>query len=150
MSVRFALNTAFLLAAGFLVVASMAFVAPTAGWVAFGVSTGIAVAAVAGLVLARTIGNRLGQATIAAAGLWSLVAALIFHGPTLTWLVFADAIAVAGLAVAELVAHEVSTYRALRTGTIHELRRTRGAVDEARSVSPGQSATTQAGTGTAA
>ena len=41
--------------------------------------------------------------------LWSLIAALIFTGSVLTWLVLADAIALGVVALADLAAHEVST-----------------------------------------
>ena len=41
--------------------------------------------------------------------LWSLIAALIFTGSLLTWLVLADAIALGVVALADLAAHEVST-----------------------------------------
>jgi len=85
-----------------------------AGWTAFGVSTGIAVAGIAGLALARAPGDRAGQAAIVVLGLWSLAAALAFSGTALTWLVFADAIAVAALAVAQLAGNEAAARRALR------------------------------------
>jgi hypothetical protein len=42
-------------------------------------------------------------------GLWSLIAALAFSGSLLTWLVFADAIALGVIALADLTAHEVTT-----------------------------------------
>jgi hypothetical protein len=81
LSARFGFNVTTLLAAGFLVVVSMAFSPGVAGWTAFGVSTGIAVAGIAGLALARAPGDRAGQAGIVALGLWSLVAALAFSDP---------------------------------------------------------------------
>jgi hypothetical protein len=115
MSARFAFNAVTLVAAAFLVVISMAFTPQVAGWTSFGVSTGITVAAVLALMLARTPGDRIGQGAIAAAGLWSLVAALVFSGAVLTWLVFADAVGVAALALAQPTANEVTARQALRS-----------------------------------
>jgi hypothetical protein len=43
--------------------------------------------------------------------LWSLVAALAFSGTALTWLVFADGIALGVFALADLAAHESTTER---------------------------------------
>lgn len=114
MSVRFALNVITMVAAVFVVVVSMAFSPTPAGWIAFGVSTGITVVAVVGLVLAKSLTDRGGQVAIATIGLWSLIAALVFSGNVLTWLVFADAIGVAGASLAQLVANEVESHRALR------------------------------------
>ena len=41
--------------------------------------------------------------------LWSLIAALMFTGSLLSWLVLADAIALGMVALADLAAHEIST-----------------------------------------
>jgi hypothetical protein len=105
------LDSLFVVAGGFLAVASMAWSAGTAGWTAFGVSTGIAVIAAASAVLAKKTGRRLGHSVIALAGLWSLIAALAFSGSALTWLVFADAIAVGVLGLVDLAVHEATTER---------------------------------------
>lgn len=105
---RFALDIVFVLGAAFLAVAAMSFTAPVAGWVAFGVSTGFAVIAAASTALARRTGQRLGHASVGLVGLWSLTAVLLFSGTALTWLVFADAIALGVAALADLTAHEVS------------------------------------------
>jgi hypothetical protein len=111
LSARFMLDSLFVVAGGFLAVASMAWSAGTAGWTAFGVSTGVAVIAAASAVLAKKTGHRLGHGVIALAGLWSLVAALAFSGSALTWLVFADAIAVGVLGLVDLAVHEATTER---------------------------------------
>lgn len=111
LSTRFMLDSLFVVAGGFLTVASMAWSAGTAGWTAFGVSTGVAVIAAASAVLAKKSGHRLGHSVIALAGLWSLIAALAFSGSALTWLVFADAIAVGVLGLADLAVHEATTER---------------------------------------
>ena len=80
-----------------------------AGWVGFGVFTGLTVLALASAILTRMAGQRLGHAVLGIAGLWSLIAALAFSGTLLTWLVFADAIALGVIALGDLTAHEVTT-----------------------------------------
>jgi hypothetical protein len=116
LSFRFILDNLFLLAAAVLVVASMAWSASVAGWTAFGVSTGIAVIAATSAVLTRRNSVKIGHGLVALGALWSLVAALAFSGTVLTWLVFADAIAVGVLALADLTAHEATTEK-----VVHQL-----------------------------
>ena len=111
LSSRFLLDSLFVVAGAFLTVASMAWAAGPAGWTAFGVSVGVTVLAAASAAVAKKTSQRLGHGLIALVGLWSLVAALAFSGPALTWLVFADAIAVGVLALADLAAHEATTER---------------------------------------
>lgn len=109
LSLRFALDNLFVLGAAFLAVSAMAFSAPVAGWLAFGVSTGVAVVAAASMATARRAGQRIGHGVVGLVALWSLIAALIFSGSTATWLILADAIALGVVALADLAAHEVST-----------------------------------------
>jgi hypothetical protein len=108
-SSRFSLDTLAVVGAGLLAVSAMSFSASTAGWIGFGVSTFLALAAAVGTVAAGSRSVRLGHATLAVVALWSLIAALAFSGPALTWLVFADALGLAAVALADLTAHEVST-----------------------------------------
>ena len=107
LSSRFALDILFVIGGAFLAVAAMSFSAPVAGWIAFGVSTGFAVLAAGSLAAARKIGHRLSHATIGLVALWSLIAALVFSGTVLTWLVFADAIALGVIAIGDLTANEI-------------------------------------------
>jgi hypothetical protein len=111
LSSRFLLDSLFVVAGAFVTVASMAWAAGTAGWTAFGVSVGITVLAATSAALAKKTAHRFGHGLIALVGLWSLVAALAFSGTALTWLVFADAIAVGVLALADLAVHEATTER---------------------------------------
>jgi hypothetical protein len=111
LSLRFLLDALFVVAGAFLAVASMAWSAGTAGWTAFGVSAGITVIAAVSAALARKPSHRFGHGLIGLVALWSLAAALAFSGTVLTWLVFADAIAVGVLALADLAAHEATTER---------------------------------------
>lgn len=123
LSSRFSLDSLFVIAGGFLAVASMAWSSGTAGWTAFGVSTGIAVIAAVSAALARKTGHRIGHGVIAVVGLWSLIAALVFSGSVLTWLVFADAIAVGVLGLADLAIHEATTERIVHQLEVRDLDR---------------------------
>jgi uncharacterized membrane protein HdeD (DUF308 family) len=89
----------------------MAWAADTAGWTAFGVSAVVTVLAAASAAPAKEGYRRLGHGLLGLVALWSVVAALSFSGTVLTWLVFADAIAVGVLALADLAAHEATTER---------------------------------------
>jgi hypothetical protein len=120
MSLRFGLGTAFALAGGFLVAASLAFSPSTVGWLAFGVGAGVAVLATGALARNGISRGTYGYAAAFAVGLWSLVAALIFTGNTLTWLVFADALALVAVALADLGLHEISTERVVHTLEVHD------------------------------
>ena len=111
LSSRFLLDSLFVVAGAFLTVASMAWSASTAGWTAFGVSAGVAVLAAASVAFAKNNSRRFGHGLLGLVALWSVVAALSFSGAALTWLVFADAIAVGVLALADLAAHEATTER---------------------------------------
>jgi hypothetical protein len=120
LSSRFLLDSLFVVAGAFLTVASMAWAADTAGWTAFSVSAGITVLAAASAALAKKTSRRLGHGLIGLVALWSLVAALAFSGTALTWLVFADAIAVGVLALADLAAHEATTERIVHQLEVHD------------------------------
>jgi hypothetical protein len=89
----------------------MAWSAGTAGWTAFGVSAGVTVLAAASAALGKKGSRRLGHGLLGLVALWSVVASLAFSGTALTWLVFADAIAVGVLALADLAVHEATTER---------------------------------------
>src|ERR1700751_5612999 len=111
LSSRFLLDSLFVVAGAFLAVASMAGSAATAGWTAFGVSAGVTVLAAASAALAKKSSHRLRHGPLGLVALWSGVASLAFSGTALTWLVFADAIAVGVLALADLAVHEATTER---------------------------------------
>ena len=119
LSSRFLLDSLFVVAGAFLTVVALAWAPGTLGWTAFGVSLGVTVLAVASAARASN-SRRYGHGLVALAGVWSLVAALAFSGTTLTWLVFADAIAVGVLALADLVAHEATTERIVHSLEVRE------------------------------
>jgi hypothetical protein len=120
LSPRFLLDSMILLAAAFLVVASMTWSAGVAGWTAFGVSAGITVLAAASAIVSKRTAVKVGHGLVGLAALWSLVAALAFSGTLLTWLVFADAIAVGVLALADLTAHEATTEKVVHQLVVHD------------------------------
>jgi hypothetical protein len=115
-SPRFVLDNLFIIAAAFGVAAALAFSTTVAGWTGFGVFTAVAVLAGASAALARTPGRKAGHGLLALAALWSLIAALVFSGSVLMWLVLADAILVGVIALADLTAHEVTTEK-----VVHQL-----------------------------
>ena len=98
----------------------MTWSATVAGWAAFGVSAGSTVIAATSAMLTQRTQRKIGHGLIALAGLWSLVAALAFGGTLLTWLVFADAIAVGVLALADLTAHEATTEKVVHQLVVHD------------------------------
>jgi hypothetical protein len=110
LSLRFLLDNLFILAAAYVVVAAMTWrTGIIAGWVAFGVSTGIAVLAATSAVLTRRAARKAGHGLVALAALWALIASLVFAGTALHWLILADAILVGAFALADLAVHEVTT-----------------------------------------
>jgi hypothetical protein len=109
LSSRFAVDVALVTGSAFLVAAALSFSPPVAGWLSFSVSAALAVLAVAGLALAPDTGNRIGHGLAWLVAVWSVAASLIFSGTALTWLVFADAVALGLIALADLTAHEVTT-----------------------------------------
>ncbi len=120
LSSRFLVDGLFVVAGAFLTVASLTWASNTAGWTAFGVSAGVTLIAAASAVLAKTVSRRLGHGLLGLVALWSLVAAVAFSGSALTWLVFADAIAVGVLALADLAVHEATTERIVHSLEVRE------------------------------
>lgn len=109
LSPRFAIDTAFVIGGAFLAVSAMAFGAPVTGWVGFGVFTGLTVLAFGSALFGRGTARKVGHGVLGLVSLWSLIAALLFAGPALTWLVFAGAVALGVIALSDLAAHEVTT-----------------------------------------
>jgi cytochrome b len=120
LSSRFLLDMLFVVAGAFLTVVSLAWAASPAGWTAFGVFAAVTVIAAVSAGLSVNRSRRLGHGLIALVALWSLIAALVFSGTLLTWLVFADAIALGVLALADLAAHEATTERIVHSIEVRE------------------------------
>lgn len=109
LSTRFMLDNLFVIGGAFLVAAALAFSASVAGWIGFGVFTGLTVIAGTSAALTHNTGRKVGHGVLGLVGLWALVAALAFSGSLLMWLVFADAIALGVIALADLAVHEATT-----------------------------------------
>ncbi|WP_236795710.1 hypothetical protein [Amycolatopsis sp. GM8] len=110
---RYGINVLGILAGAFVAIAAVAFTAPVAGWLGFGVFTGLTVIGALGAVFAKRVSARIGHGVLGLVGLWSLIAALVFTTPAL---VFADALAVVLVALVDLTVHELSTER-----VVHQL-----------------------------
>lgn len=83
-------------------------------------SAAITVIAGTSAVLTARGARKLGHGLVGLAALWSLVAALAFSGTLLTWLIFADALAVGVLALADLTAHEATTEKVVHQLVVHD------------------------------
>ncbi|HVV14699.1 hypothetical protein [Amycolatopsis sp.] len=113
LNTRFGVDVLGVVAGGFLAVTAVALPVHAAGWVGFGVFTGLALVGALGAVLATRLSARIGHGVLGLVGLWSLIAALVFTSPAL---LFADALAVVLVALADLTVHELSTER-----VVHQL-----------------------------
>lgn len=117
MSIRFISNMLLALAGGFVIVATQAFAPPVVAWIAFGV-TGVGVLAV---ITATTLTPARGQiqrtldAVAAVLAAWTIVETLVFAGMVMVWLTLGAAAAIVAVAVAGLVAHELSTERVVHS-----------------------------------
>ena len=127
LSSRFVLDNLFVIAAAFLAVATFTWSIGVAHWVAFAVSVGVLVLAGLSAVFVPTRARKLGHGVIGLVAVWSIIAALVFSGTALTWLVFADAIALGVLALADLTAHEATT-----ENVVHQLEVLDGTTAEER------------------
>ena len=105
---RFSAWLAVGIAAAFLVVATAAFSAGLTVWLAFGISIGT-LAVSAGIVYRRrgdVASLVLGLAAVVVSG-WTIVASLVFTASTMQALALASSLALSGLAIAGLTAHEI-------------------------------------------
>jgi hypothetical protein len=115
MSPKYIVNLLLVIAGGFLAVASRGFASSTAGWIAVGIGILAVVLAAAGLAMMRLQPRAIGYGLTAAVGIWTIVSSLVFTGTALGWLVLADALGLAAIAIVELVVHEFSTERVVHT-----------------------------------
>jgi hypothetical protein len=115
MSLKYIVNLLLVIAGGFLAVASRGFAASTAGWIALGIGIFAVVLTGAGLAMTRLQPSAIGYGLTAAVGIWTIVSSLVFTGTALGWLVLADALGLAAIAIVELVVHEFSTERVVHT-----------------------------------
>ncbi len=115
MSIRYFSNLALALAAGFLVVATMAFSPAVAAALTFAIGIGATVAGVFISLVRPTLAQRIVGGLVVPLGAWTIVASLVFAPATVVWLGFAAALGWVGLAVAGLTAHELGTERVVHS-----------------------------------
>jgi hypothetical protein len=120
LSTRYGVDVLGIVAGGFLAVAAVAFPATVAGWVGFGVFTGLTLLGAVGAIFASRGSARIGHGVLGLVSLWALIAALTFTGPAMVALVFADALAVALVALVDLTAHELTTERVVHQLEVHQ------------------------------
>ena len=103
-------------AAAFLVVVSVSFSPATIRTLAFAISIGTLVVS-AGIAIydRRYLPSLVTAGVIAVISAWTIVASLIFSQPTVQNLALAASLAVSGLAVVGLTAHEVSLEQAAQS-----------------------------------
>ena len=96
------------IAGAFLVVATAAFSAVVTTWLAFGISVGTLIASASIAYRYRTdlASLGLGLASLVVSG-WTIVASVVFPQTTVQTLALASSLALSGLAVAGLTAHEI-------------------------------------------
>lgn len=115
MNVRYLSNLALALIAGFLVVATQGFALPVVKWLVFSIATGATIISIGTLVIDKNIVQRAVSLVAGIVGGWTIVASLVFGLSTVMWLGFAGALALIGLAVIGLTAHELTTERVVHS-----------------------------------
>jgi putative Mn2+ efflux pump MntP len=113
---RFLSWLALAVAAAFLVVVSVSFSLTTIATLAFAISIGTLVVS-AGIAIydRRYLPSLVTAGVIAVISAWTIVASLIFSQPTVQNLALAASLAISGLAVVGLTAHEVSLEQAAQS-----------------------------------
>jgi len=112
---RYFTNAIIALLAGFVVVATQAFAAPTVAWLAFGIA--IAILGLSGLSQldpSRGLVQRLLDGVLASIATVLIVFSLVFTGSVITWLAFALALGFVGVALVGMTLHEVETWISTR------------------------------------
>ncbi len=112
---HFAMDVLFMLAGGFLTVASFAWGPGTLRWLAFAIGIGAVVFGAMHGAVARRLIQRSTGLLVMLLGAWTIIESLLFDGATLKWVTFADALALAGLGLIALVAHELTTERVVHS-----------------------------------
>lgn len=124
MRLRFVTNMLMALVAGFVVVASQTFTAGVTAWITFGIGLGIlAMLGIVQLDRSRGLLQRGLDAVAGALAVWTVIASAVFTGATVTWLSFGEALGFVGLALAGLVAHELTSERVVHTLAVEEAAR---------------------------
>jgi hypothetical protein len=106
---------ALVIAAGFLVVATQGFAAPTVAWLTFGIAAGLTIVSLYMLAAPSTITQRVIGGMASVLGAWTIVASLVFVPATVLSLGLASAIAFVALGVIGLTANELTTERVVHS-----------------------------------
>jgi hypothetical protein len=115
MTLRYFYNLGIALVAGFIIVATQGWSSTTAGWLAFAAGIVFAVAGAAfGARRRSPVDIGFGGAA-SLLGVLMIIESLLASGSALTWLSFAGAAGVLGLAVIGLTIHELSTERVVHS-----------------------------------
>lgn len=102
------------IAAAFLVVASAAFSPPAVAALAFAISIGtLIVSAAIAYLDRRSVASVSTAVLVALTSAWTIVASLVFSESTVQNLALASSLAIAGLTIVGLTAHELSLERAV-------------------------------------
>ena len=113
-------------AAAFLVVSTAAFSLPSIAWLAFAISIGTLILSTGVAYSYRThMATRAAALMTAAVSGWTIVASLVFSQPTVQNLALASSLAIGGLAIVGITAHELSEEQAVEyavESTEHESR----------------------------
>ena len=115
MNTRYLSNLVLAIIAGFLVVATQAFALPAVTALVFAIAIAITVLSLGTLALRPTLAQRGISGVATVIGIWTIVASLVFAPSTVLWLGFASAVAVVGLAIGGLTAHELTTERVVHS-----------------------------------
>ena len=116
MSIRFISWLSLGLAAAFLVVAQAAFTLPVITALALGVGIGMLVVSLGVAYRYRTqVPTLVPAVAIALVSGWTIVASQVFSQATVQNLTLADSLAIGGLALIGLIAHELSTERVVHS-----------------------------------
>lgn len=115
MNIRYVSNLVLALVAGFLVVATQAFSPAIAAALVFAIAIGATVLSLGTIAAPTTTAQRAISGVAAVVGGWTVVASLVFFPTTVVWLGFASALALVGLAVIGMTAHELTTERVVHS-----------------------------------
>jgi putative Mn2+ efflux pump MntP len=113
---RFVSWLALAVAAAFLVVVSASFSLGAIAWLAFAISIGTLVVS-AGIAVydRRYVPSLVTAVVVAVISVWTIVASLVFSESTVQNLALGSSLAISGLALVGLTAHELSHVRAARS-----------------------------------
>jgi hypothetical protein len=120
---RYFTNAIIALLAGFVVVATQAFAAPTVAWLAFGAAVvTLGISALSQLDSGRGLIQRLLDGVMASIATVLIVFSLVFTGNVVTWLAFGLSVGFVAVAFAGMTLHEIETWMsANQAGEVRQL-----------------------------